>query len=111
MGPLIGNCHSMCTGIPFNKTMLPKFERSPEFRGFQEIAQNIAQKFCAIFRFMLTTSKTPSKEKIKQMLLKIAQKIMDRDRIVQKSPGGPPQFTVAPTNPFCSMGKPSSNNT
>ena len=35
--------------------LILKFGRSPKFGGFQEIAQNIAQKFCAIFIFMLRT--------------------------------------------------------
>ena len=47
---------------PQSCPMLPKFGKSPKFRGFQEIAQNIAQKFCAIFRFMLKTPNTPPNE-------------------------------------------------
>ena len=43
-------------------SLLPKFRRYSELEGFQEIAQDIAQKCCAIFRFMLQSPKTPPNE-------------------------------------------------
>ena len=73
--------------------LLPNFGRPPEFGRFQEIAQKIAQNFCAIFKIgQKHPKKLPNGTKIPQKAPEIAQNFYVFEKITQKSSRKAPEF-------------------